>query len=115
MQSMQKAVQLTTITTYTIDCVAAQKLYFFMQSRPVLDRQEHVLHRNKCGNLMLTLRSCFPNKFLTSSDKYFTPNYFKLKSLSDDITFVYVKYVIVIVLEHPISRPLICLFKKQSL
>ena len=51
---------------YTIDCVAAQKLHIFMQSRPVLDRQEHVLHRNKCGNLMLTLRSCFSNTFLTS-------------------------------------------------
>ena len=51
---------------YTIDCVAAQKLHVFIQSRPVLDRQEHVLHRNKCGNLMLTLRSCFSNTFLTS-------------------------------------------------
>ena len=37
----------------------------FMQSQPVLDRQEHVLHRNKSGNLMLTLRSCFSNKYLT--------------------------------------------------
>ena len=50
---------------YTIDCVAAQKLHVFMQSRPVLDRQEHVLHRNICVNLMLTLRSCLSNKFLT--------------------------------------------------
>ena len=48
---------------YTIDCVAAQKLHVFMQSRPVLDRQEHVLHRNLCGNLMLTWHSCFSNKF----------------------------------------------------
>ena len=47
---------------YTIDCVAAQKLHVFMQSRPVLDRQEYVLYRNKCGNLMMTLRSCFSNK-----------------------------------------------------
>ena len=51
---------------YTIDSVAAQKLHVFMQSRPVLDRQEHVVHRNKCGNLMLTLRSCFSNKYVTS-------------------------------------------------
>ena len=51
---------------YTIDCFAAQNLHVFMQSRPVLDGQEHVLHRYKCGNLMLTLRSCFSNKFLTS-------------------------------------------------
>ena len=50
----------------TIDCVAAQKLHVFMQSRPVLDRQEHVLHRNKCGNLMLTLRFHFSNKLLTN-------------------------------------------------
>ena len=73
-----------------------------MQSRPVLDRQEHVLHRNKCGNLMLTLRSCFSNKFLTSGDKYlnFTRNYFKLNSLSDNITFVYGNYVIGIGPEH---------------
>ena len=75
-----------------------------MQSRPVLDRQEHVLNRSKCGNLMLTLRSCISNKFLTSCDKYlnFTPNYFKLNSLSDDITFVYVNCAIVIGPEHPI-------------
>ena len=61
-----------------------------MQSRLVLDRQEHVLHKNKSGNLMLNLRSCSSNKLLTGSDKYlnFTPNYFKLNSLSDDITFV---------------------------
>ena len=51
---------------YIIDCVAAEKLHVFMKSRPVLDRQEHVLHGNKCGNLILTLRSCFSNKFLTS-------------------------------------------------
>ena len=51
---------------YTIDCVAAQKLHVFMQSRPVLDRQEHVIHGNKCGNLMLTLLSYFSNKILTS-------------------------------------------------
>ena len=53
---------------------------------------------------MLTLRSCFSNKFLTSIDKYlnFTPSYFKLNSLSDDRTFVYVNCVIVIVPEHPI-------------
>ena len=44
---------------YTIDCVAVQKMHVFMQSRRVLDRQEHVLHRNKCGNLMLTLRYVF--------------------------------------------------------
>ena len=88
---------------YTIDCVASQKLHVFMQSRPVLDRQEHVLHRNKWGNLMLTLRSCFCNNFLTSWDKYlnFTPNYFQLNSLSGDITFVYVNCVIVIGPEHP--------------
>ena len=52
-----------------IKCVAelaAQKLHVSMQSQPVLDRQEHVSHRKKCGNLMLTLRSCFSNKFLTS-------------------------------------------------
>ena len=87
---------------YTIDCVAAQKLYVFMQPRPVLDRQEHVLHRSKCSNLMLTLRSCFSNKFLTSGDKYlnFTRNYFKLNSLSDNITFVYVNCVIGIGHEH---------------
>ena len=38
--------------SYAIDCVATQKLHVFMQSRPVLDLQEHVLHRNtcKCGN-----------------------------------------------------------------
>ena len=41
-----------------------------MQSRSVLDRQEHVLHRSKCGNLMLNL--------------------FILNTLSDDITSVYV-------------------------
>ena len=60
-----------------IDCVAAPKLHVFMQSRPIMDCQEHVLHINKCGNLMLTLRSCFSNKFLTGSDKYlnFTSNY----------------------------------------
>ena len=82
---------------YTIDCVAAQKLHVFMQSRPLLDSQEHDLHRNKCGNLMLTLRSRFSSKFLTSRDKYFnfTPNYFKLISLSDDIIFVYVNCVFV--------------------
>ena len=84
--------------SYTIDCVAAKKLHVFMQSRPVLDSQEHVLHRNKCGNLMLTLRSCFSNKFLPSWNKYlnFTQNYFKLISLWDDIIFVYVNCVIVI-------------------
>ena len=91
---------------YTIDCVAVQKLHVFMQSRPVLDRQEHVLHRNKSGNLMLTLRSCFSNKFLTSWDKYFnvTQNHFKLNFLSDDITFAHVNCVIehVIGHEHPI-------------
>ena len=53
-------------TLFSAYCVADQKLHVFMQSRPVLDRQEHVLHRNKCCNLMLTLRSCFSNKFLTS-------------------------------------------------
>ena len=76
--------------TYTIDCVAAQKLPVFMQSRPVLDPQENVLHRNKCGNLMLTLRSCISNKFLICWDNYlnFTPNSFKLNFLSDDITEV---------------------------
>ena len=36
---------------YTIDCVPAKKLHVFMQSRPILDRQEHVLRRNKCDNL----------------------------------------------------------------
>ena len=36
---------------YTIDCVAAQKLHVIMQLRPVLDCQEHISHRNKCGNL----------------------------------------------------------------
>ena len=84
--------------------VAVQKLHVFMQSRPVLDRQEHVLHRHKSDNLMLTLRSCVSIKFLTSWDKYlnFTPNYFKLNFLSDDIPFVYVNCVIVIGLEHPI-------------
>ena len=71
---------LTVYLVYTIDCVAVQKLHVFMQSRSVLERQEHVLHRNKCGNLMLTLRSCFSNTFLTSLDKYlnFTAYYFKL-------------------------------------
>ena len=49
---------------YIISCVGAQKLHVFMQSPPVRDRQEHVLHRNKCSNLMLTLRSCLSNKFL---------------------------------------------------
>ena len=84
--------------------VAAQKLHDFMQPRPVLDRQEHVLQRSKCGNLLVTLRSYFSNKFLTSWDNYlcFTPNYFKLDSLSDDITFVYANCVIVIGPEHPI-------------
>ena len=74
-----------------------------MQSQPVLDCQEHVLHRNKCGNLMLTLQSCFSNNFLTSWGKYLnlTPNYFKLNSLSDQITFVYVNCAIVIGPEHP--------------
>ena len=33
-----------------------------MQSRPVLYRQKHILHINKCGNLMLTLRSCLSKK-----------------------------------------------------
>ena len=53
---------------------------------------------------MLTLRSCFSNKFLTSWDKFlnFTPSYFKLNSLSDGITFVYVDGVIVIDPEHSI-------------
>ena len=85
---------------YIIDCVASQKLHVFMQSRSVLDRQKHVLHIIKCGNLMLTLRSCFYNNFLTGWDNYwnFTPNYFKLNSLSDDITFVYVNCLIVICL-----------------
>ena len=55
---------------YTTDCVAAQNLHVFMQSRPVLDSQEHVLHKNICGNLILTLRSCICNKFLTGGDKY---------------------------------------------
>ena len=32
---------------------------------------------------------------------HFTQNYFKLNSLSDDITFVYVNCVIVIGSEHP--------------
>ena len=52
--------------SYIIDCVAAQKLHVFMQSRPVLDRQKKVLHRNKCDNLMQTLRSCFSHNILTS-------------------------------------------------
>ena len=52
---------------------------------------------------MLTLRSCFSNKFLSSWDKYLnlTPNYFKWNFLSDDITFVYVNCAIVIDPEHP--------------
>ena len=52
---------------------------------------------------MLTLRSYFSNKFLTSWDKYlkFTPNYFKINYFSDDITFVHVNCVIVIGPEHP--------------
>ena len=54
---------------------------------------------------MLTVRPCFSNKLLTSWDKYlnFTPNYFKINTLSDDITFVYVNCVIVIGPEHPIK------------
>ena len=73
-----------------------------MQSRPVLNRQEHVLHKNKCLNLMLTLRSCFSNNFFDPL-RYlnFAPNYFKLSSLSDDRTFVYVNCVNVIGPEHP--------------
>ena len=73
------------LLTCTIYCVAAQKLHVFMQSRPFLDSQEHVLHRNKSGNLMVPLRSCFSNKFLTNREQYlnFTSNYFKLNTLSE--------------------------------
>ena len=80
-----------------------------MQSRPILDRQEHVLRRNKCGNLKPTLRSCFSNKFLPSWVIYlnFTPNYFKLNFPSDEITFVYVNCVIVKGPEHPTNSDII--------
>ena len=52
---------------------------------------------------MPTWRSCLSNKLLTSDDKClnFTPNYFKLNSLSDDITFICVNCVFVIGTEHP--------------
>ena len=54
---------------------------------------------------MLTLRYYFSNNFLTNSDKCFNfkSNYFKLNSLSDDITFIYVNCVIAIGPEHPIK------------
>ena len=89
---------------YIIDCVAVQKLHVFFAVTTHSGLSKHVLHRNICGNLMLTLQSCFSNNFLTSWDKYlnFIPNYFKLSSLSDDITFVYVNWVIVIGPEHPV-------------
>ena len=53
---------------------------------------------------MLTLRSCFSNKFLTSWDNYlnFAPNNFKLNSFSDNITFVCDIWMIIISPEHTI-------------
>ena len=48
---------------YWLCCCPKVERFYALTTRS--GRQEHVLHKNKCGNLMLTLRSC-SNKLLTS-------------------------------------------------